>query len=135
MSSANGNDSVEFARISQLPRLWKLPRSLTNDLDEEKYLQLAPLARAELMALYEGKGYDVNQAIATDPNVRATYTGYIRFLVKDLAVSNNEGDISTSSASSVGSDVSIASGTKKGMKKRAAKVAKQMISRGKASLL
>lgn len=136
MAANNRCTGVEFARISQSADLKGIPEDFINDLDEEKYLKLAPLARRSLMETYGDPQLNVNEFIASDSSVKSTYLGYLKFLQKDLASSWQSYDSGSASSGSDGSSSSKSStSSRKSFKRRIAGVAKQMITRGRVSLL
>ena len=140
--------SIKFARLVDLIKTKSISSGLVAAMNEDEYEEQAPLVRAELIAAYGDQTFDVADQIASNPNVKATYLGYIRFLMKDLAYSSVDGTSSDSttssdsmadpyfppSASGKESD-SNSIGSRRSQKKRASKVAKQMLFRGDVYLL
>ncbi|PYI01900.1 pyoverdine/dityrosine biosynthesis protein [Aspergillus sclerotiicarbonarius CBS 121057] len=85
-------------------------------LDSETYEALAPRFRQRLIDHYTPVGFDVDDKIKSDEDIRTTYRGYIKFLTKDLELVLEK-------------DVNI---SKKKHKKNLENIAKMMIGRGAA---
>ena len=137
MAADNGGHSIQFARISQASDLLNLQDELVGEVDGDKYQKYAPVLRSALETSFREEGFDVSSCIKADENVRATYRGYIKFLTMDLAHQSSEGDdaaISSGPSDSSGSS-STGSSSKTSLKRRAQKVAKQMITRGKVGVV
>ena len=132
MAARIGCTSIKFARISQMPglSLKGIPADLINNMNSEKYQKLAPLARQRLVEQYGEPNFDVDAYIASDPAVKSTYLGYLKFLELDLAGERSR---------SVSSGESDSSGSQKpesrsAFRKRVQVIAKKMIARGKVSV-
>ncbi|OJD35577.1 pyoverdine dityrosine biosynthesis protein [Diplodia corticola] len=134
-------DAIHFARLSTMPSLkGRLREELLDYTDTAGYEKAAPAIREQLMAVYGEKGYDVNKHIASDPSVKATYMGYLKYLSRDLRKSSSSnGDASGEQSDSSGvsitstgsSDSNASTGSRKAFKRKVSRVAKQMIARGK----
>jgi alpha-ketoglutarate-dependent taurine dioxygenase/pyoverdine/dityrosine biosynthesis protein Dit1 len=124
-----GCTSIHFSRISQMPGLnFKgIPANLITNLNGEKYQKLAPLARRKLVEQYGEPNFDVDAYIASDPAVKSTYLGYLKFLELDLAGER----VTSSSSEESESSMEKKSESRKAFRKRIQVIAKKMISRGK----
>lgn len=109
MAKENGCDNVAFSRLKSL-----LDLDLHETLTQEIYLQQASQYRQLLVERYTPEGFDAGQSIKESNDAMLTYRGYIKFLEKDL-----EHDPVLAAA--------------KNRKLESEKIAKAMISRGKAS--
>ncbi|KAF2087669.1 putative pyoverdine/dityrosine biosynthesis protein [Saccharata proteae CBS 121410] len=115
MAEEQSCSSIHFARLSNMPKLSNniaSPALLEYD-DSESYQRAAPVLRNQLLTVFGEADYDVSQHIAADESVKATYLGYLRYLSKDLRKPG------------------VADQSRKAFKRRVAKIAKQMVSRGK----
>lgn len=100
-------DNIHFARISSLT-------GSEEPMNGDEYEAMSPKLREKLIELYLPSDYNVQEQKATDNNVLATYRGYCKFLLLDLA--NNP---------------EFAGLTKNAMKKKASLLAEKMLVRGK----
>lgn len=101
-------DNIHFVRISTLT-------GSEEPLTAEEYEAQSPKLREKLIELYLPSDYNVQDQKANDNNVLATYRGYCKFLLLDLA--NNP---------------EFAGLGKNAMKKKASILAEKMLVRGKA---
>lgn len=61
-----------------------LGHSRTDDLTRDEYLAHAGCYRRELTAKFAPANLDTRGAIRNEPDTCMTYTGYVKFLLKDL---------------------------------------------------
>ena len=108
MAIENGCDKVVFSRLKSLLEL-----DLGEPLTQEVYLEQAPQYRKLLAERYTPDGFDADQSIKESNDAMLTYRGYIKFLEKDLE-----------------HDPVLAAS--KNRKRDSEKIAKAMITRGKA---
>ena len=99
--------SIRFVRISTLT---DSPEPLTYEDYETQSSQI----REKLMQLYFPTDYDVQKEKSSDSNVLATYQGYCKFLLLDLATSSQFNGL-----------------TRSAMKKKVSTIAEHMLMRGK----
>ena len=137
MAANNGGHSIRFARISQASNLLNLQDELAGELDGDGYQRLAPTVRSALETTFREENFDVSSYIKADENVKATYRGYIKFLTTDLALqfSEKEGGVISSGSSDSSGSTNSGGSSKTSLKRKAQKVAKQMITRGKVRLV
>ena len=70
--------------ISTLRIVDLLSHARTAELTKEEYLAHAGCYRRELIAKYAPKDLDLRGAIRSEVDTCMTYTGYVKFLLKDL---------------------------------------------------
>ena len=138
MAKENGYSAIQFTRLSKLLGSSCSIEAPISDMSEQRYQELAPIWRNELLAKYGRPDYNLDTQIASDDNVKATYCGYIKFLEKDLMHNVGEDTSSGSSRStSPSSNTSSDSGksSRRSRKRHAQRIAKQMLARGRVSTL
>ncbi|KAK7534180.1 putative pyoverdine/dityrosine biosynthesis protein [Phyllosticta citribraziliensis] len=134
MAKDLGCSSIKFARLSQMPSLEKnLPIEMLEYSDSRSYERIAPLVRQSLVSAFGSADHDVDKDIASNPDIRATYMGYLKYLSHDLKKNElDSGEVSESSASSTASsDSEVPKTSRKSFKRHVSRVAKSMIYRGK----
>ncbi len=107
-----GCSHIQFARLHDLTGQDKFAEPLS----EEAYVQYAPRVRAEVSRRFLPQGFNVCDAIFSDPDVRSTYCGYAKFMETELAISLKDMNLSRAKKKQYCKDV-----------------AKSMIVRGKVS--
>ncbi|KAK8431996.1 putative pyoverdine/dityrosine biosynthesis protein [Phyllosticta citricarpa] len=135
MAKDLGCTSVKFARLSQMPALKRnLPVEMLEYSDSRSYERIAPLVRQNLVSVFGAADHDVDKDIASNPDIKATYMGYLKYLSHDLKKNNDLefGEVSESSGSlTASSDSEVPKTSRKSFKRHVSRVAKSMIYRGK----
>ncbi|KAL7958005.1 Pyoverdine/dityrosine biosynthesis domain-containing protein [Trichoderma compactum] len=82
MAEAKGYDRLKFVRIMNLVGV-----SDSIQVTKEEYISRVDECRRLLVENYMPKGFDAREAIANDPDIKLTYSGYIKLLNRDLRYS------------------------------------------------